>query len=73
MIEIFGWIGTGITVIAFGIVNIEKLERLFFPLNVIAALFLITYEVLISAWPVFALHLFILITYKVLSEKRNIQ
>ncbi len=62
MFEVFGWIGMGITVLAFGIVNVKKYEDSFFPLNVLAAIFLMIYELSINAWPVFALHSFVLIT-----------
>jgi hypothetical protein len=65
--EIFGWIGMGVTVLAFGMVNFKKLEKSFFPLNSIAAVFLMAYELSIGAWPVFALHSFLLLTSSIKS------
>ena len=58
----FGWIGMFLTFIAFGVVNFKKLGKAFFPLNALAAIFLVIYEFVISAWPIFWLHSFILVT-----------
>jgi hypothetical protein len=58
----FGWVGMILTLLAFAVINSKKLEKTFFPLNALAAIFLVTYEFSISAWPIFGLHSFILVT-----------
>ncbi len=59
---IFGWIGFAITIIAFGTWNNKKMGKYFPHLNLIAAIFLVMYEISISAWSLVSLHSFIGIT-----------
>ena len=59
---LFGWIGTALTVLTFGIWNFKKLNKYFPHGNAIAAVFLITYEISIQAWPIVMLHSFIFTT-----------
>ena len=60
--EILGWIGFGVTIMAFGTWNYKKLARYFPHLNLIAAIFLGIYEISLSAWSLVSLHSFIGIT-----------
>ncbi|MBS3086657.1 hypothetical protein J4422_03050 [Candidatus Pacearchaeota archaeon] len=60
--QIFGWIGFAITIIAFGTWNHKKIGKFFPHLNLMAAIFLVVYEISIMAWSLFGLHTFIGIT-----------
>jgi len=60
-INILSWLATGLAVLAFWLVNTKKFEKTFFPINVIASLMFMVYEINISAWSLFTLHSYIAI------------
>lgn len=74
-LEILGWIGFGITLIAFGTWNSKKLGNYFPHLNLIAAIFLVIYEFSINAWSLVSLHSFVGITslIKIVRKKENVK
>ena len=70
-LQIFGWIGFIITVITFGIWNLDKYKK-YFPLgNAVASVFFIIYEISITAWSLVALHSYILFTSIIKINKKD--
>jgi len=59
MLELLGWIGTGLTMLAFTLAPIERTKNWFFPLNMIAAFILTIYAFTITENSLTLLYMFI--------------